>query len=164
MGPRAQELIRPDLKLDTRAYLFDPHDAEADRRAEQRKGRKTKVQPSQQHRRKKKPEKEPGDRYTARSYQHAVYVACDLAFPPPQHLRRKTRPDGTPEGYAAWLRRLSSEQRAELREWRRKYHWSPNQLRHTHATEVRRRFGLEAAQVALGHALPRMEHPLGLRR
>ena len=25
-------------------------------------------------------------------------------------------------------------------------------LRHTHATEVRRRFGLEAAQVSLGHA------------
>jgi integrase len=31
-------------------------------------------------------------------------------------------------------------------------HWHPNQLRHSHATEVRRRFGLEAAQVALGHA------------
>jgi integrase len=30
-------------------------------------------------------------------------------------------------------------------------HWHPNQLRHLHATEVRRRFGLEAAQVALGH-------------
>ena len=31
-------------------------------------------------------------------------------------------------------------------------HWHPHQLRHTHATEVRRRFGLEAAQVALGHS------------
>jgi integrase len=30
--------------------------------------------------------------------------------------------------------------------------WSPNQLRHTTATEIRRAFGLEAAQVALGHA------------
>lgn len=30
--------------------------------------------------------------------------------------------------------------------------WSPNQLRHTHATEVRRRFGLDSARVALGHA------------
>src|SRR5262249_23287517 len=29
--------------------------------------------------------------------------------------------------------------------------WSPNRLRHTFATEVRRRFGLEAAQAALGH-------------
>jgi integrase len=31
-------------------------------------------------------------------------------------------------------------------------HWHPNQLRHTYATEVRRRFGLEAAQVSLGHS------------
>lgn len=30
--------------------------------------------------------------------------------------------------------------------------WTPNQLRHTAATEIRRRFGLEAAQVVCGHA------------
>lgn len=30
--------------------------------------------------------------------------------------------------------------------------WNPNQLRHTAATEIRARFGLEAAQVALGHS------------
>lgn len=30
--------------------------------------------------------------------------------------------------------------------------WHANQLRHLHATEVRKRFGLEAAQVSLGHA------------
>lgn len=30
--------------------------------------------------------------------------------------------------------------------------WHPNQLRHSVATEIRRQFGLEAAQVALGHA------------
>lgn len=30
--------------------------------------------------------------------------------------------------------------------------WSPNRLRHTAATEIRREFGLEAAQVILGHA------------
>jgi site-specific recombinase XerC len=30
--------------------------------------------------------------------------------------------------------------------------WHPNQLRHSFATEARRRFGLEAAQVSLGHA------------
>ena len=30
--------------------------------------------------------------------------------------------------------------------------WHPNQLRHTRATEVRGEFGLEAAQVVLGHA------------
>jgi len=30
--------------------------------------------------------------------------------------------------------------------------WSPNRLRHSAATEIRKRFGLEAAQVTLGHA------------
>lgn len=30
--------------------------------------------------------------------------------------------------------------------------WSPNRLRHTRGTEVREKFGLEAAQVSLGHA------------
>jgi integrase len=30
--------------------------------------------------------------------------------------------------------------------------WTPNQLRHAHATEVRKRMGLEAARAALGHA------------
>ena len=31
-------------------------------------------------------------------------------------------------------------------------HWHPNQLRHSAATEIRKTFGLEAAQVALGHS------------
>jgi integrase len=31
-------------------------------------------------------------------------------------------------------------------------HWHANQLRHSKATEVRRQFGLEAAQVSLRHA------------
>ncbi|MBX9654740.1 site-specific integrase [bacterium] len=36
--------------------------------------------------------------------------------------------------------------------------WGPNRLRHSHATEVRQRFGLEAASVVLGHAKCRGEH------
>jgi integrase len=40
--------------------------------------------------------------------------------------------------------------RACRRAWVSK--WHPNQLRHMHGTEVRRIFGIEAAQVALGHA------------
>jgi hypothetical protein len=30
--------------------------------------------------------------------------------------------------------------------------WSPNQLRHTAPTKIRREFGIEAAQNTLGHA------------
>ena len=32
-------------------------------------------------------------------------------------------------------------------------HWSPNQLRHSFATEVRRKFGLEACRAVLGHSM-----------
>ncbi|MAE65623.1 MAG: recombinase XerD [Phycisphaeraceae bacterium] len=32
-------------------------------------------------------------------------------------------------------------------------HWHPHQLRHAHATEVRKKFGLEIAQMVLGHAV-----------
>ncbi|MBA3485154.1 MAG: tyrosine-type recombinase/integrase, partial [Pirellulales bacterium] len=32
------------------------------------------------------------------------------------------------------------------------HRWAPNQLRHSFATRVRKAFGLEAAQVALGHS------------
>jgi site-specific recombinase XerC len=32
------------------------------------------------------------------------------------------------------------------------HRWHPNQLRHAYATQVRKDFGLEAAQVALGHS------------
>ncbi len=31
-------------------------------------------------------------------------------------------------------------------------YWAPNRLRHARATEIRRTYGLEAAQVILGHA------------
>jgi len=36
--------------------------------------------------------------------------------------------------------------------WIKEHRWSPNRLRHTAATMVRSEFGLEAAQVFLGHA------------
>ena len=32
------------------------------------------------------------------------------------------------------------------------HRWHPHQLRHNAATEIRRAFGLEAAQLALGHS------------
>jgi site-specific recombinase XerC len=44
------------------------------------------------------------------------------------------------------------DDRTELVAWRKAHRWHPNQLRHTVATEVRARFGLEASQAVLGHA------------
>jgi len=52
------------------------------------------------------------------------------------------------KGLTAKERKLAKERAAA---WRAEHCWSPNQLRHTAATEIRQRFGLEAAQAALGH-------------
>jgi integrase len=113
LGPKAQDIVRGFLTLDTQAFLFSPRRAMEARRVARRAARKSKVQPSQQDRRKRKTKRRPGERYSSESYARCVARAC---------------------------------QRAEVPAWH------PNQLRHTHATEVRRRFGLEAAQVALGHS------------
>lgn len=113
IGPKAQAILRPYLLRAAEAYCFSPAESEKNRRAEQRTGRKTKVQPSQQDRRKKHPRRKVGQRYSRDSYRRAIHRACDVA--------------GVEK-------------------------WSPNRLRHSAATEIRHRFGLEAAQVALGHA------------
>lgn len=47
---------------------------------------------------------------------------------------------------------LNLTQRADLAAWQKAHRWHPHQLRHTAATEIRRAFGLEAAQLALGHS------------
>src|SRR5262249_14121149 len=68
--PKAQGVINPSLPLDTQAYLFSPRLALEEVRAERRRNRKSKVQPSQQDRRRRKPRRAPGDRYTTSSYDH----------------------------------------------------------------------------------------------
>ncbi len=59
IGPRGQEIIRKYLKTDIIAYLFDPRERMQARWTEQRMNRKTRVQPSQQNRRKRKPKWQP---------------------------------------------------------------------------------------------------------
>ena len=109
LGPQAQAVVKPFLKLDTQAYLFSPRDGLAEVRAEKRRKRQTKVQPSQQYRRKARPKKQPRDHYTTIAYDHAIYAACDRAFPPTAPLAR--RPEETNK---AWLARLSPAERDEL--------------------------------------------------
>jgi integrase len=115
LGPAAQEILRPWLRPELTAYLFQPREAEAERRAEQRANRGTPVRPSQQDRRKRNPKRVLGDRYNARSYGHAIAKACDKS--------------GVP-------------------------HWSPNQLRHSAATRLRRSFDLDTVRAVLGHSSP----------
>jgi integrase len=152
IGPRAQEVLRPWLRLNLQEYLFQPREAMAEFRAEQRRNRKTPLWPSQANRRpKKNARRAPSERYRVTSYDHAVMQACDAAFPPPEPLARQ---EG--ETKKAWLARIGPEGQAEVKRWWQEHRWHPNQLRHTKATELRREFGLDAARAVLGHRSPRI--------
>jgi site-specific recombinase XerD len=139
LGPKTQAILKPWLRTDLSAFLFSPRDAVAERMVALRAGRKTKVQPSQRNRRKKRPAHRPGERYTTLSYALAIDRGCDRAFPHP-----------TLKGIPA--KELTKEQRAELEEWQRAHRWSPNRLRHNAATRIRREFGLDVAKAVLGHS------------
>jgi integrase len=124
-------------KLDTQAYLFSPREALTWRWQEQRQKRKSKVQPSQKCRKKRSPKKQLGACYSMTAYTHAIAKAvCRVNTAAACDACKKRKP----------------EERCDACKAAAIPHWHPHQLRHTHATEVRRRFGLEAAQVALGHS------------
>lgn len=40
---------------------------------------------------------------------------------------------------------------AQAKQWHREHHWHPHQLRHNAATRLRKEFGIDVAQVVLGH-------------
>jgi integrase len=132
VGPRAQEVLRPFLRRDLQAYLFSPAESEAERRAAMHQARRTPASCGNTvgSNRKARPAKRPGIKYCTTSYARAIRYACDRAFPPPEGLDHDER-----------------------KEWRRQHCWSPNQIRHAFATTIRREYGLESAQVLLGHAL-----------
>jgi integrase len=69
---------------------------------------------------------------------------------PSQVCRRKVNPQRRPAAFYTRHTYASAVARACVKAG--VPHWHPNQLRHSRATEVRGAFGLEAAQVILGHA------------
>ncbi len=131
IGPKAQDVLRPYLLREKTAYCFSPDDSERKRRRKQHAQRKTPLSCGNRPgtNRKHNPCRSAGDCYTNDSYRRAIHRACDKAFPPEQELKGDA-----------------------LKDWRSAHRWHPNQLRHTTGTEIRKRFGLEAAQVTLGHA------------
>lgn len=122
-------MLLPYLLRNAQAHCFSPAESEQKRRVEMRERRRTRVQPSQQHRRKARPVRTPKTCYTKDSYQRAIARGVVKAN------RRRLEEAGDMEIEPLLLP-----------------HWHANQLRHSKATEIRRQFGLEAAQVILGHA------------
>jgi integrase len=76
LGPRAQEIVKRYLKPNVEAYLFSPHEAMEARRLKLRQERRSKVTPSQMNRRKQRPRRVPGERYTPGAIALAVRRAC----------------------------------------------------------------------------------------
>ncbi len=129
IGPKAQDILRPYLDRDSKAHCFSPVESVALRHKEQRTKRKTRVQPSQRNRQKAKPKNPPRTSYNKDSYNRAIRRAIEKA--------NKARLE---EAADMGVKLILLP------------HWHANQLRHSRATEVRQKFGLEAAQVLLGHA------------
>ena len=130
IGPKAQEILKPYLDRDPQAYLFSPQEANAwrleQRPVHHKKTRKTPIYPSEIKARQEAKEarrKRKPKRQKHDKYNSQTYrKAIEYAF-------IKARKSGV-----------------EIP------HWHPNQLRHNRGTEVRKVYGVEAAQVILGHA------------
>ena len=133
IGPKAQAVLFRYLARDTQAKCFQPIESERKRRVEQHANRKTPLSTGTLpgHRRKRKPKRRAGAEYGTDVYRRAISRACDKAFPAPDDV---------------------ASDPAKLAAWQRDHRWSPNQLRHSAATDIRRRYGLEAAATVLGHA------------
>jgi integrase len=126
IGPRAQQVLKKYLLRDAAAYCFSPIEAERRRSQLRRLARQSPLTPSQRKRKpKRNGRRRPRDCYDTASYRHAITRAVDSLN----------------------ADRVRNEPAAAKIE-----DWSPNQLRHAAATEIRKKFGLEAAQVVLGHA------------
>ena len=149
IGPRAQDILRPYLLRPADTYCFSPAESERARRAAQGDRRVTPLSSGNRPGSKQtiKSRRPAGNHYSVISYRRAIHRACDRAFDPPGSLARR---DG--ESERKWRDRLTDAQNGELKDWQARQRWSPNQLRHSAATDIRKRFGLEAAQVTLGHA------------
>lgn len=130
LGPQAQEVLTPFLDRPGDQHLFSPVEAEAwrnDQRAVHRSnGRKTKIYPSELRSREKRK------------------IAAKR--------RRSKRPKRNCYDVDAFRRSVTYgiERTRKLGVWIP--HWHPHQLRHAFATRVRKQFGLDGAQVALGHS------------
>ena len=125
IGPKAQDILRPYLLRAAEAYCFSPAESEKQRLDERHAERVTPMSCGNKpgSNRLKHPTRSPGDRYTKDTYNRAITRAITKA----NQARHAAGQEPLPA-------------------------WSPNRLRHAAATEVRRQFGLEAAQVVLGHS------------
>lgn len=136
IGPQAQAILLP--------YLLRPADQVCFSPREVWKGRSW-IEGAR---------REPKAAYTSDTYRRSIARGCEKAFGMPAELRRA--PTATGKRKAVETPEAKQARQAAAEAWRAKHCWHPHQLRHTAATEIRKTFGLEAAQVTLGHTKANM--------
>jgi integrase len=137
LGPQAAAILAPYLFREPTAHCFSA-DASREWFREQRAAAR-KTAPScgnargRKHDQNPRPRRSrfPRDHFDTSSYGHAIALACRKAWPAPESI---------------------AKDKAKAMAWNTANRWAPNQIRHTGATEIRKKFGIEAAQVILGHA------------
>ena len=130
IGPKAQAILCPYLLRAADSFCFSPAETVRQHVAARHAGRKTPLKYGNRPgtNRKRRPKRKPAECYTRDSYRRAITRGVAKAN---KVITEAGGDGGEPELVPAW---------------------SPNQLRHSAATEIRKLFGLEAAQVTLGHA------------
>jgi integrase len=133
LGPLAQIILRPFLLRPGDMFCFSPIDSRRQHQAERTANRQTPLSCGNRvgTNRVRKPKRQPRERYTTTSYARAISYGCEQAFPVPAEIA------DDPQAIAGW---------------KRHHHWTPNQLRHSLATRVRREFDIDAAKTLLGHS------------
>jgi integrase len=123
IGPKGQDVLRPYLLREKESYCFVPAESERKRLAERHERRRTPL-------------------------------SCGNRPGTNRRRKPKRRPGNR---YTTGSYRRAIHRAVDLANRARNGDgllpkWSPNRLRHSAATEIRPQFGLEAAQVTLGHA------------
>jgi integrase len=154
IGPQAQAILAQYLLRDADACCFSPAESEAKRNERRKAARKSPMTPSQAARKPKG--RALRDHFTKDAYNRSVQRACEAAFGMPAELRDIGRTVRRMKDASDHERRAARERLSKAAsDWRAKHCWSPNQLRHSRATLLRSLFGIEAAQVVLGHSDPK---------
>ncbi len=134
LGPEAQRILEPFLARDPLAFLFNPQEAVDWRRENcpsyQGRKRKTKVYPSELRRRERVKEERRKQR----------------------KRRKPKRAPGDRYDTKSYRRAIDYGLERATKAGFVVPHWHPHQLRHNRGTEIRRRYGVEASKVSLGHA------------
>lgn len=138
IGPQAQDILRPYLLRDKESLCFQPADSERKRLAVAHEARKTPLSNGNRPgtNRKCSPKWKPGGRYDKNAYCRAIRRAVDRA-----NRDRLAK---------------AAEARIDADDVEKLPSWHVNQLRHTAATLLRARYGLDAARTVLGHSDPKI--------